>query len=194
MGIYNLEFVVKMRQLLISGLFILISFSLVSHTMGAEKKKNKKKKSKEELERDAERDARLKKRDIRDYSDDDIHRLLEQWEEDDEPIPPDELPDGHPDKPPPAMDFSKVDMTNPENVMAASKKGQSVMLFVDIQGISDPEMAEEMSSLWQTGLANNHVPCERMMVEDFQAMFFFRDGVMLGRQRISSLSRRRCSK
>lgn len=32
--------------------------------------------------------------DIRDYSDADLERLYSQWEEDDEPIPPDELPDG----------------------------------------------------------------------------------------------------
>ncbi len=32
---------------------------------------------------------------------------MEQWEEDEEPIPPDELPEGHPDRPQPPIDFSK---------------------------------------------------------------------------------------
>lgn len=33
------------------------------------------------------------KKDIRDYNDADLERLLDQWEEnDDEPLPPDELP------------------------------------------------------------------------------------------------------
>lgn len=31
------------------------------------------------------------KKDIRDYSDADMERLLEQWEEDEEPLPPDEV-------------------------------------------------------------------------------------------------------
>lgn len=31
------------------------------------------------------------KKDIRDFSDADMERLLEQWEEDEEPLPPDEV-------------------------------------------------------------------------------------------------------
>ena len=38
-------------------------------------------------------------------SDADLERLLDQWEEDDEPLPPDELPEGHPDRPQPQMDL-----------------------------------------------------------------------------------------
>ena len=38
------------------------------------------------------------KKNLQDYSDADLERLLDQWDEDEEPIPPDELPDGHPDK------------------------------------------------------------------------------------------------
>ena len=41
-------------------------------------------------------------------SDADLERLLEQWEEDEEPLPADELPEGHPDKPVPPIDLSKV--------------------------------------------------------------------------------------
>merc|ERR1711915_567971 len=119
----------------------------------------KKKKSKE----DKEREEALKKKDIRDYSDSDMATLLEQWEEGDDPIPPDELPLGHPDRPQPMMDFSKLDPSNPENIIAASKKGRSVMLFATLQGVTDPDMAEELSSLWQTGLGNNHIPSERLM-------------------------------
>ena len=40
-----------------------------------------------------------KKKDIRDYSEEDMNRLLAQWDEDEEPIPLDELPEGHPDRP-----------------------------------------------------------------------------------------------
>lgn len=34
------------------------------------------------------------KKDISSYSDADLERLLDQWDEDEEPVPPDELP-GH---------------------------------------------------------------------------------------------------
>ena len=64
------------------------------------------------------------KKDIRDYSDADLERLLDQWDEDEDPIPADELPDGHPDKPQPQIDISKLDMSNPENVMKMTKKGE----------------------------------------------------------------------
>ena len=40
-------------------------------------------------------------------SDADLERLLEQWEEDDEPLPADELPEGHPNRPEPKLDLSK---------------------------------------------------------------------------------------
>ena len=33
--------------------------------------------------------------------------MLEQWEEDDEPLPADELPEGHPNRPEPKLDLSK---------------------------------------------------------------------------------------
>merc|ERR1711874_481047 len=36
------------------------------------------------------------KKDVRDFNDHDLQRLLDQWDEDEEPIPPDELPEGHP--------------------------------------------------------------------------------------------------
>merc|ERR1711994_1206342 len=63
------------------------------------------------------------KKDVKDYTDEDLQRLLDQWEEDEPPIPPDELPEGHPDRPIPPVDMSKIDMSNEEQVIAASKKG-----------------------------------------------------------------------
>merc|ERR1711936_846963 len=88
------------------------------------------------------------KKNIRDYTDADLERLLDQWEEDEEPIPADELPDGHPDKPQPQLDMSKLDMTNPEEVMKLTKKGKTVMMFVRINNFKSRDETEEISSLW----------------------------------------------
>merc|ERR1712190_623950 len=93
-----------------------------------------------------------RQKDVKDMSDADLHKLLEEWDKDEEPIPPDELPDGHPDKPRPPLDISKI--KNP----------------------SDPDEVAEISSLWQTGLMNNHVTSERFQIEDDRVMFLFHDG------------------
>lgn len=118
----------------------------------------------------------LAKKDIRDYSDADMERLLDEWEEDEEPIPKDELPEGHPDRPKPPIDFSKLDPSNPDEMMKATKKGQTVMMFVRVNQFKSREDTEEITSLWQTGLYNNHVQAERFVLEDDRIMFLFRDG------------------
>eukprot|EP00092_Neocalanus_flemingeri_P039163 GFUD01042625.1.p1 GENE.GFUD01042625.1~~GFUD01042625.1.p1 ORF type:complete len:220 (-),score=92.83 GFUD01042625.1:107-766(-) len=129
------------------------------------------------------------KKNIGDYTDADLERRLDQWDEDEEPIPADELPDGHPDKPQPQLDLSKLDMSNPEEVMKATKTisilaallrvtktGKTVMMFVRITNFKTKEETEEVTSLWQTGLYNNHVQAERFLIEDDRVMFMFRDG------------------
>ncbi|CAB4064298.1 unnamed protein product [Lepeophtheirus salmonis] len=63
------------------------------------------------------------KKDIRDFSDSDMERLLEQWEEEDEPLPPDELPEGDPRRPQPKIDFSKVSQ-DPESILQGIQKGK----------------------------------------------------------------------
>ena len=125
--------------------------------------------------KDGEKPAWTKK-DVKDYTDEDLQRLLDQWDEDEEPIPPDELPEGHPDRPIPPVDFSKLDMNNQEQVMAASKKGRTIMLFAKINKFKDRQETEEVSSLWHTGLYNAHIHGERFLVEDMRVMFSFKDG------------------
>merc|ERR1712014_521814 len=104
--------------------------------------------------------------DVRDYNDHDLQRLLDQWDEDEDPIPPDELPEGHPDRPIPPVDFSKVDTSNPEAMLSASKKGKTIMLFAKINKFKDKHETEEISSIWHTGLYNAHIHGERFLVED----------------------------
>merc|ERR1712173_45270 len=116
------------------------------------------------------------KKDVKDYTDEDLQRLLDQWDEDEDPIPPDELPEGHPDRPIPPVDFSKLDMSNEEQVKAASKKGRTIMLFAKINKFKDRQETEEVSSLWHPGLYNAHIHGERFLVEDMRVMFSFKDG------------------
>ena len=61
--------------------------------------------------------------------------MYEKWEEsDDDPLPVDELPEWHPDKPRPELDVSKMGQFNdPEELLKYSKKGKSLMMFVKVK-------------------------------------------------------------
>lgn len=114
------------------------------------------------------------KKDIRDYTDADLERLLDQWEEDEDPLEPDELPEHlRPSEP---LDVSKLDMTNPENVLKASKKGKTLMTFVTVSGNPTRAESEDITKLWQTSLWNNHIQAERYMIDDNRAIFMFKEG------------------
>ena len=67
------------------------------------------------------------------FSDHDLEKLYEQWEEDEEPLPVDELPEWDPRKPRPGIDLSDMSkFGDTEDFLKASKKGQSVMMFVKV--------------------------------------------------------------
>lgn len=132
------------------------------------------------------------KKKLQDYTDADLERLLDQWDEDEEPTPHDELPDGHPDKPQPQLDLSKLDMNNPDELMKATKKGKTVMMFVRVTDFVDRAETEEITSLWQTGLYNNHVQAERFLIEDDRVMFMFRDGAYAWEAKEFLLEQERC--
>merc|ERR1711963_1390527 len=123
-------------------------------------------------------DWTVRQKDVKDMSDADLHKLLEEWDKDEEPIPPDDLPDGHPAKPRPPLAISKIkNPSDPDEIMKISKKGQTVMLFVKVSDFNgDRDEVAEISSLWQTGLMNNHVTSERFQIEDDRVMFLFHDG------------------
>lgn len=114
------------------------------------------------------------KKDIRDFSDADMERLFDQWEEDEEPLPEDELPE-HLRKPP-SIDISKLDMTDPGNVLQATKKGQTLMMFVSVANKPSRARTEEITKIWQTSLWSNHIQVERYLVDDDRAIFMFKDG------------------
>ncbi|XP_018494762.1 LDLR chaperone boca [Galendromus occidentalis] len=107
------------------------------------------------------------------FSDADVERLLEQWDED-EDVPEDELPEHK--RPPPKIDMSKFDPENPEAMLRMSKKGQTLMSFCTVTLPTTRERTEELSSLWQTALHNNHIQAERYLISDERFIFMFKDG------------------
>lgn len=88
-----------------------------------------------------------------------ICRLFDQWEEDEEPLPEDEQPEYM--RKPPTVDFSKLDTSNPEAILQATKKGQTLMMFVTVANKPSRARAEELTKIWQTGLWSNHIQAER---------------------------------
>jgi hypothetical protein len=63
-------------------------------------------------------------------SDHDFGQLYKQWEEDDEPIPVDELPDWDPRKP--KAFINPTEFKSPQDYIKASKRGQTAILFVKV--------------------------------------------------------------
>ncbi|XP_077279555.1 LDLR chaperone boca [Temnothorax americanus] len=113
-------------------------------------------------------------KDIRDMTEADLEHLLEQWEENDEPLEPDELPEHL--RPLPKIDVSKLDTRNPESMLKLTKKGKGVMTFVDLQSNVSEEQADIATRIWQTGLQNNHITVERYPIENKRYIFMFHDG------------------
>ncbi|XP_053985845.1 LDLR chaperone boca [Hylaeus anthracinus] len=115
-----------------------------------------------------------REKDIRDMTEADLEHLLDQWEENDEPLEPDELPEHL--RPSPKIDISKINMSNPDNVLKVTKKGKSVMMFVDtIEDISVEE-AEVIMKIWHTSFQNNHIAAERYPIDQKRSVFLFREG------------------
>lgn len=114
------------------------------------------------------------KKDVRDFNDADLERLYEQWEEDDEPLEPDELPEYM--RPAPKIDMSKFDPSDPESILKASKKGRMLMTFVTVSGNPTKEETEEITAIWQSSLMNNHIGVDRFVIGDNRVIFSFKDG------------------
>ncbi|XP_023177784.2 LDLR chaperone boca [Drosophila hydei] len=130
------------------------------------------------------------KKDIRDYSEADLERLLDQWDEDEDPLEPDELPEHL--RPQPKLDFSNLDSKNPEELLKVSKKGRTLMTFVSVTGNPTREQGEEITKLWQTSLWNNHIQAERYMVDDNRAIFLFKDGAQAWEAKDFLVEQERC--
>ncbi|KAM4675601.1 LRP chaperone MESD [Discoglossus pictus] len=121
----------------------------------------------------AEETKKKKKKDIRDYNDADMARLLEQWEKDDD-IEEGDLPEHK--RPPAPVDFSKIDPGNPESILQMTKKGKTLMIFVTVSGNPTEKESEEITSLWQGSLFNANYDIQRFIVGPNRAIFMLKDG------------------
>ncbi|CAF95960.1 unnamed protein product, partial [Tetraodon nigroviridis] len=131
-----------------------------------------------------------KKKDIRDYNDADMARLLEQWEEDDD-IEEGDLPE-HKRSPPP-IDFSKVDASKPEELLKLSKKGRTVMVFATVSGDPTEKETEEITALWQGSLFNANFDIQRFVVGSNRVIFMLRDGSVAWEIKDFLVSQERCA-
>jgi len=50
---------------------------------------------------------------------------------------------------------------SPDDLMKMTKKGKTVMMFVNLDGNPTREECEALSSLWQGALRNDHIQAER---------------------------------
>ncbi|XP_061451553.1 LRP chaperone MESD [Rhineura floridana] len=114
-----------------------------------------------------------KKKDIRDYNDADMARLLEQWEKDDD-IEEGDLPEHK--RPSAPIDFSKIDLGKPENILRMTKKGKTLMMFVTVSGEPTEKETEQITNLWQGSLFNANYDVQRFIVGSNRAIFMLRDG------------------
>ncbi|VDD92525.1 unnamed protein product [Enterobius vermicularis] len=98
--------------------------------------------------------GKLPNKDIRDYTDRDLDRLYEEWEENDEDqLEEDELP-LHKQKPKtPSLDEALKKANSPEDLLKLTKKGQSVMMFVNVGDVDGKPATKEYTEKW----TNNRV-------------------------------------
>lgn len=67
-------------------------------------------------------------------------------------------------------------MTNPDNVLKVTKKGKSIMMFVDVIPDLPEDKADDLLRIWQGALHNDHIVAERYKIEKNRAIYMFADG------------------
>nr|XP_020474528.1 LDLR chaperone MESD [Monopterus albus] len=135
------------------------------------------------------KDKPKKKKDIRDYNDVDMARLLEQWEKDDD-IEEGDLPEHR--RPPPPIDFSRVDTSKPEELLKMSKKGRTLMVFATVSGDPTEKETEEITGLWQGSLFNANYDVQRFVVGSNRVIFMLRDGSLAWEVKDFLVAQARC--
>lgn len=114
------------------------------------------------------------RKDIRDYSDADMERLLEQWEEGEEELPPEERPDHL--KPQAGFDMSRLDINDPNSMLKMTKKNKPVMVFVNLRKSLSEQQVQERTAIWQQSMQNNHLVCDRYVIDTHRVIYMFKDG------------------
>jgi len=164
-------------------IFLLVAVLHLNSCDGKEKKeeeskKKKEKKSSEEEKKEKQEKLRIGKK-VTDYTDADIEKLLDQWDENDEDYE-DEEDDKPWLKPKPQIDMAKIMAAggDKEKIMAASKKGQPLMLFANVAGNPTKKETEKISALWQQSLQNAQIQVQRYIVSDNRVLLQLTDGAL----------------
>jgi len=133
-----------------------------------------------------------KKKDVRDYTDADLERLFEQWEDaDEDELEEDELPEWK--REPPKVDMSKLDPQDPEGFMKASKKGRTLMMFATVSGNPTEAETDKVSQLWHSSLFNAHIETQRYVVGDNRVLFSLNDGAKAWDVKDFLMTQERCA-
>ncbi|PIO75778.1 hypothetical protein TELCIR_02163 [Teladorsagia circumcincta] len=113
----------------------------------------------------------------------DLERLYEEWEEND-PEKSNEDDDEQIQKRERAAFNLKEhgsEAKNPEELLKMTKKGETLMMFVNVRdplvpSKKDRPYTEKMTELWRSMLRNNHIQCQVFLIDDDRAIFMFPDG------------------
>ncbi|GMT12890.1 hypothetical protein PFISCL1PPCAC_4187, partial [Pristionchus fissidentatus] len=124
-----------------------------------------------------------KKKSLADYSEADLERLYDEWEEnDEEKLDDDELPLHKQKIKEVDLDDLRKQASNPEELMKLSKKGQTLMMFVNVEDPERPgvkairEFTDKWTGIWHSNLFNNHIDAQVFIIDDDRAIFMFKDG------------------
>ena len=109
-----------------------------------------------------EKKEKLRKKDISDWDDGDVETVFEEWEDNDEELPDDELPAHHPKKKPQGLGLSIEDMKKkkPEELSRLSQKGKQMMIFVTAT-TKKRDDTERITQIWATSLFNANYEVNR---------------------------------
>ncbi|VDO05554.1 unnamed protein product, partial [Haemonchus placei] len=110
----------------------------------------------------------------------DLERLYEEWEKND----PDKEYDDDDEaskKKPKAVDLKGLEGKNPEEILKRTKKGETLMMFVNVRDPQVPSRKDrpytnKMTELWRVMLLNNHIQSQVFLIDDDRAIFMFPDG------------------
>merc|ERR1712147_312572 len=88
----------------------------------------------------------------------------------DEEMLDDDLPEHQREKKP--IDVANIDMSDPLTVVAETKKGQVVLVFVDIRGEPTEEERDQITVLWEGMMINAHnIEAKRFPIKNDRVIF-----------------------
>ncbi|CAF1606864.1 unnamed protein product [Adineta ricciae] len=113
-----------------------------------------------------------KHRDPIDYTDDDVNRLFEQWEENDE----DGSSKDDEDDPRKYQPKGPLTGKDPEKLFAQMKKGQATMVTALVAGNPTKRETEQIAQIWWMGLRNALYDVHKFVADNNKIIFGIDDG------------------